>query len=95
VLRLCAQVLDDTKKLCLLSGDTIHMSPTMSMIFEPMDLSAASPATVSRCGMVYLEPDKLSFNVLVDGWMGSLPPVVNQPSNSSVLEVSGALLPPA
>jgi hypothetical protein len=66
-------VLDDNKKLCLANSDQIKLSEYMSIIFQVEDLLEASLATVSRCGMVYMEPKQLDPKMLLHNWVDSLP----------------------
>jgi dynein heavy chain len=50
-------VLDDSMTLCLSNGKRIKLRMDIRALFEVQDVNQASPATVSRMGMVYLDKD--------------------------------------
>jgi len=62
-------VMDDNKILTLINGDRIPLNNTMALLFEVEDLAVASPATVSRAGMIYIDGNEMGWRPLVDSWM--------------------------
>ena len=64
-------VLDDNMMLSLMNGERIKLNSNIRILFEVMDLAVASPATVSRCGMVYLSPQDLPWRPIFQTWMST------------------------
>ena len=50
-------VMDDNRILTLANNERIPLKPHMRMIFEIRDLKFATPATVSRAGILYISDD--------------------------------------
>merc|ERR1719502_951698 len=67
-------VLDDNKLLTLINGERIAMPPQVSLLFEVEDLSVASPATVSRAGMVYVDITEMGWQPFVESWLARAEP---------------------
>ncbi len=61
-------VMDDNKVLTLPNGERIHLQSHCALIFETFDLQFVSPATVSRCGMVWVDPKTLGYAPFYYRW---------------------------
>ncbi|RYH29930.1 hypothetical protein EON65_06785 [archaeon] len=65
-------VMDDNKMLTLASNERIPLKSYMRMIFEIRDLKYATPATVSRAGILYISTDEGSqWRSIVGSWVRS------------------------
>ena len=82
-------VLDDNMTLCLANSERIRLpNKGLHMMFEVADLLQASPATVSRCGMVVMEQADLGagFSALISRWSRDL--VNNQPNLANAPKIT-------
>jgi dynein heavy chain, axonemal len=64
------------------------MPETCTMMFEVQDLKVASPATVSRCGMVYLEPIHLGWEPLITTWKEKMVEEIPEPYLTTIIEAT-------
>nr|XP_046467282.1 dynein axonemal heavy chain 10 [Neodiprion pinetum] len=62
-------VMDDNKILTLANQERIKLQNHSALLFEVGDLQYASPATVSRAGMVYVDPKNLGYQPYMDKWI--------------------------
>ena len=65
-------VMDDNKVLTLASNERIALQPSMRLLFEIANLTYASPATVSRAGILFVNPTDLGWSPFVTSWIETL-----------------------
>ncbi|KAG9396016.1 Dynein heavy chain and region D6 of dynein motor [Carpediemonas membranifera] len=65
-------IMDDNKLLTLTNGERIYLQDHVKLLFEVADLQYASPATISRCGMVYVDPKNLGYRPYFEMWARGL-----------------------
>ncbi|ETW07727.1 hypothetical protein H310_02174 [Aphanomyces invadans] len=71
-------VMDDNKTLTLASNERIPLKNHMRLIFEIQDLAYATPATVSRAGILYLSTDEgTQYRSFLASWLSDTSPEVD------------------
>ncbi|XP_037820573.1 dynein heavy chain 10, axonemal isoform X1 [Lucilia sericata] len=66
-------VMDDNKLLTLANGERIRLENYCALLFEVGNLNYASPATVSRAGMVFVDPKNLRYSPYWQRWILTRP----------------------
>ncbi|OQS01914.1 dynein heavy chain [Thraustotheca clavata] len=61
-------VMDDNKVLTLVSNERIPLTESMRMVFEVNSLVNATPATVSRAGILFINDTDIGWMPYVDSW---------------------------
>ena len=95
-------VMDDNKLLTLPNGERIRVADHCKLLFEVGNLVYASPATVSRCGIVFVDPKNLGIEPYLWKWANErtdktqaerLRPLLAKYSSSCINYVVEGLLP--
>lgn len=75
-------VMDDNKVLTLVSNDRIPLTPSMRLLFEVSNLRNATPATVSRGGVLFINESDIGWMPFVNSWLERSQPYMKTPENA-------------
>lgn len=73
--------MDDNKVLTLVSNDRIPLTPSMRLIFEVSNLKNATPATVSRGGVLFINETDIGYTPYVNSWLDRSQPYMKPSEN--------------
>jgi len=62
-------VMDDNKLLTLVSNERIPLSGAMRLLFEVSNLNNATPATVSRGGVLFVNESDVGWKPFMEAWL--------------------------
>nr|XP_014351636.1 PREDICTED: dynein heavy chain 8, axonemal-like [Latimeria chalumnae] len=64
-----SSMLGQEKVLQLNNGDQLHLKENMKLLFETSELGLASPATIAKAGILFMEGDGLGWRPLAEAWL--------------------------
>ncbi|VDI07166.1 dynein heavy chain, axonemal [Mytilus galloprovincialis] len=77
-------VMDDNKVLTLASNERIPLTDSMRLLFEVSHLKTANPSTVSRAGVLFINPADVGWNPYVQSWIDTRK-IQSEKANLSIL----------
>ncbi|KEG14468.1 putative dynein heavy chain, cytosolic [Trypanosoma grayi] len=86
-------LLDDNKVYTLPNGERLSLPPSVRIVFEVQDLRYATPATVSRCGMVWFSSGTVPIASLLSRQLGAFyrAPLIDRHGRKRLADVCGGL----
>lgn len=79
--------MDDNHLLTLPNGERISFGDNVNFIFETNDLRFASPATVSRLGMIFLSEEDVDITRITKTWINKQPEALQSKLTQWISEI--------
>lgn len=70
-------VLDDNRKLSLVTGESLPLTKYTRIIIESNTLANCSPATISRCGIIYMGAMVITPKAILNNYMRNFPGIIS------------------